>query len=141
MRKMLFLSLLVTVGLSAQAHAKGWNICNKTPEQLTVAIAYKGGGDQWISKGWHVLRSCGGCALVMNHSRTEYVDVYYHAHNGSGEQRIGGTGKFCVSNGEAFTYSNTGRCKTASFRKVQIDTPGDFTTSIVGKANGRVCID
>ena len=142
MRKILLvLFLMASVGLSANAHAKGWNICNRTPEELNVAIAYKGTSDQWISKGWHNLRACGGCALVMNHSRTEYVGVYYHAENTAGAERIGGTGKFCVSSGAAFTYRNSGRCKTASFRQVNIDVAGDFKTNIVGRVNGRGCID
>ena len=46
--------------------------------------------EQWISKGWHSLGSCGGCAMVMDERRTEYTNVYYHAQDPSGAERIGG---------------------------------------------------
>jgi len=81
------LSVAASIGLCANAHAKGWHICNHTPEELDVAIAYKDKQEQWISKGWHKLHVCGGCAFVMDLSRTEYVDVYYHARNSAGQDR------------------------------------------------------
>ena len=52
--------LVASLVLPAAARAEGWHICNHTPEGLNVAIAYKDTQDQWISKGWHSLNSCGG---------------------------------------------------------------------------------
>jgi uncharacterized membrane protein len=134
-----------TLGMIADAHAKGWRICNGTPEELNVAIAYKDDQDQWITKGWHNLQACGGCALVMNHSRTEYTDVFFHARNRNGVERFGGPGRFCVMS-QSFTIRNGARCvgnsRIASFRKQVITNENrDFTTNLTGGANGRHCID
>src|SRR5689334_6730586 len=133
MRKMVHvLSLAASVALSANAQADGWHICNHTPEELNVAIAYKDTQEQWISKGWHKLGSCGGCAMVMDERRTEYTNVYYHAQNSSGDQRIGGQTRFCVSPG-VFTYRQTANCPSkAGFHLTVIENEGKFTTRIRG---------
>lgn len=142
MRKIaLILSLAASVGLSATAHAAGWHICNHTPEKLNVAIAYKDTQEQWISKGWHSLGSCGGCAMVMDERRTEYANVYYHAQDPSGAERIGGQTRFCVSPG-VFTYRQTRNCASkAGFHLTVIENEGKHTTHIRGSAGGRTCID
>ena len=139
------LAYLSAAILQSDANAKGWRICNRTAEDLDVAIAYKDRQDQWISKGWHGLRSCGGCAMVMDHGRTEYTDVFLHAKNGAGVVRFGGGARFCVTS-SAFTVRNGPRCgggyTAASFSK-QVIASGDrdFVTNLTGRASGRVCID
>ncbi|CCD90448.1 conserved exported hypothetical protein [Bradyrhizobium sp. ORS 375] len=142
MRKIvLIVSLTVSVGLSSNAHAEGWHICNHTPEELNVAIAYKDTQEQWISKGWHNLRACGGCTMVMDENRTEYTNVYYHAQNTSGVERIGGPTRFCVSSG-VFTYRQLPNCTSkAGFHLTVIENAGKYTTNIRGSVDGRTCID
>jgi uncharacterized membrane protein len=141
MRSLLFiLSLSVSVGLCAKAQAEGWHICNHTPEELNVAIAYATPQEQWVSKGWHALGACGGCAFVMDSSRTEHSNVFYRAQNTAGAERISGPDRFCVSPG-AFEYQRTPNCQSAGFRLQVINSDGKFTTNINGSVNGRHCID
>jgi uncharacterized membrane protein len=148
MRKtVLLLSVAALLGISADAHAKGWRVCNRTAEDLYVAIAYKDAQDQWISKGWHDLRACGGCALVMNHSRTEYTGVYVHAKNHRGDAKFGNDARFCVTSG-AFTVRNLARRPCGSgftvarfSKQVIADEDRDFVTHLRGSAGGRTCID
>jgi len=142
----LVLALATSVGLSAHAHAKGWQVCNRTPEHLTVAIAYKDGSDQWISRGWHSLRRCGGCAWVMDHARTEYSDVYLHAETANGVERFGGDARFYVTS-TAFEIRNPhhskcgGGARVASFAKQVIRSDERNFTTNLNPGNGPVCID
>jgi uncharacterized membrane protein len=139
-RMVLVLSLAASVGLSANAHAEGWHICNHTPEELNVAIAFATPQEQWVSQGWHTLGACGGCAFVMDHTRTEHKNVFYRAENSNGVERIGGRDRFCVSP-QKFNFLRTPNCNSAGFRLQIIDTEGKFTTNIQGGVGGKTCID
>ena len=77
--------------------AASWTICNKTAEDLQVAIAYLHTSDQWLSEGWWTVKACGGCAQVMNLSKTDRVNQFFRAVTPVGEERVGGSHRFCVS--------------------------------------------
>ena len=59
-----------------------------------MAIAYFGKGEKFVSEGWWALQPCGGCTQVMNHSKTDRLNVYYRAVSAGGDQRIGGDTNF-----------------------------------------------
>jgi uncharacterized membrane protein len=63
----------VALGAPLYAHAASWTICNKTTEDLNVAIGYFHTSGQWLSEGWWTVRSCGGCARVMDLAKTDRV--------------------------------------------------------------------
>ncbi|MFL5279973.1 MAG: DUF1036 domain-containing protein [Rhodopila sp.] len=92
---------------SANAQAS-WQICNRTSEKMSVAIAYVDsahGG--FISQGWWQLRECGGCATVMSSGQTGDPNVFFRAEGSEGTEFSGGD-HFCVSGSEPFKYRNAG---------------------------------
>ena len=149
-RLIAFMVLLSTVfGLSLQASAEGWRICNRTAEQLHVAIAYHDGANGWLTEGWWELRACGGCASVMDHSKTDGTNVFLRAVTPKGSARVEGSARFCVSDHAKGAPPWTGRSGkvcgkgyvSGGFSKHVVDTDKTFTTSITGKVAGKVCID
>ena len=51
-------ALIVVAGWSARANAEGWHVCNKSAEDLKIAIAYHDGANDWLTEGWWTLRRC-----------------------------------------------------------------------------------
>ena len=149
-RMMLALSLAAlattSVGLSANAHAKAWTICNQTPEDLWVAVAWRDRQNRTVSNGWWQISSCSGCTVVMDHTaNTEYQNVWVHAKNRDGIERFGGDTKLCVRSG-AFKIQNPvnapcgGDAKIAHFGTQRIEwADRDFRTRLTGSVNGRRC--
>lgn len=139
--------MLAALGLTlpVSANAAMWTICNKTPEDLSVAIAYQDHDNQWVSRGWWSVRACGGCAKVLNLSKTETVDQFYRAVSPSGAERITGRNRFCVGS-SSFTARNGGRCPSghtaAGFKRIEVEySDRNHTSNIVGSVGGRTCID
>ena len=136
-------------GLAFQASAAGWIICNRTAEKLQVAIAYHDGANGWMTEGWWELGSCGGCASVMDHSKTDGTNVFLRAVTPTGLGRLEGAARFCVSDHAKGAPPWTGRSGkscgkgyvSAGFSKHVVDTDKNFTTNIRGKVAGKVCID
>lgn len=61
--------LTITAGIfsASPARATSWKVCNRSSEDIEVAIVYSAGDARnYISKGWWKLRACGGCAVVYN---------------------------------------------------------------------------
>jgi uncharacterized membrane protein len=137
------------VGLSTQASAAGWLICNRTPEELQVAIAYHDGANGWLTEGWWSLKACGGCTRVMDQSKTDGANVFYRAVTPRGDERIGGKTHFCVSSHANGAPPWTGRSPkvcgkgyvSGGFSQHTVDTEKDFRSNITGKVAGKVCLD
>lgn len=150
-RLMTTMAILIGIaGWSMRANAEGWHVCNRTAEDLRIAIAYHDGANGWLTEGWWTLRQCGGCAYVMPHSKTDGTNVFLHATTRGGALRVGGEGRFCVSDPAKGAPPWTGRSgKTcgagyvsATFQKHVVDTDKKYTTNITGNASGgRRCID
>lgn len=142
-------AILAVSGSSVPAHAAGWLICNRTAEPLQVAIAYHDGANGWLTEGWWSLNACGGCTRVMKHSQTDGTNVFFRAVTPKGDERVGGSTRFCVSSHASGAPPWTGRSgKTCGkgyvsggFSKHVVDTEKDFTSKITGKVAGKTCID
>src|SRR5262249_1467464 len=112
-------TVAASIALTGNANAKAWSVCNRTTEELEVAIAYREGPNQFISKGWHILGACSSCVVVMNYDRTEYDTVYVYAKNRAGEAKFTSSGasspRFCIQSG-AFTIRNetNSRCSSGT---------------------------
>jgi uncharacterized membrane protein len=131
-------AVITLLGCLTQAQA-AWEICNKTPDEMSVAIAYVNPGGGFISEGWWNLRACGGCKKVLVPSDTsDHKNVFYRAEGGG---TIEGDSQFCVSN-SSFKMNGKGNCPVKKgFRHKEINL-ADWRTNITGQSpSGRVCID
>ncbi|MGE0715963.1 MAG: DUF1036 domain-containing protein [Alphaproteobacteria bacterium] len=147
----LLLLFLVVMMVPLRAAAEGWTICNRTPEELKVAVAYFDEANKWMSEGWWALGPCGGCKFVLNANKTERTNVFFRAVTRDGSERIGGDQRFCVSTRAAgsppFTVRSNANCGRANgyalegFRVVTIDSDRNHTTNITGAVGNRRCID
>jgi uncharacterized membrane protein len=138
------LALVLLPGLQKDAHGGEWSVCNRTPDELEIAIGYANSTGGIVTKGWWKLRGCGGCARVLNQNETaDYTTTYLHAH-ANGRGIIEGNENFCVQN-NAFTLDNAqGRnCgEKKSFRNENVNLNKDWTTNITGRGlSGGACID
>ena len=119
-----------------------WQICNKTPSDAYVAIAYVNPQDVgFISKGWWKVRACGGCSTVLSMGTTsDPRNVFYRAEFDDGSV-IEGDSMFCASESE-FRKRSTARCSDRrAFLHKEINLE-NWTTNLVGRsASGRQCID
>jgi uncharacterized membrane protein len=139
------LAFLVFSMAAGATSAASWSICNRTPEHLQVAIAYKDKGGTWVSRGWWQLARCGGCANVLNLGETDEVNQFYRAESSNGEERLGGSTRFCL-NHKVFLVSNRGQCPqgfaAAGFHKQAVEySDRNFKSNINPAPGGPVCID
>lgn len=142
MRNHLALGLIVLSAASQTAHAE-WTICNKTPEPLTVAIAYASNrGGHIVTEGWWKIRSCGGCATVLRADETaDTSTTYLHAKTDRGGVYVGGDENFCTSRSK-FKYKSTPGCaEKSSFQQTKVNLNRQWRTNITGKSsNGGRCV-
>jgi len=103
----LSLSVAASIGLAASAQADHWSVCNKTGEELYVAVGYHDKENQTISRGWGTLSRC-GCLNVLTYDKTDSNTVYLYAENKDKVAKFssGSSPHFCISNGGLFTYRN-----------------------------------
>jgi uncharacterized membrane protein len=137
-------ALVLLPGLSKEAHGGEWSVCNRTPDELVIAIGYASSNGGIVSHGWWTLSSCGGCKPVLNADQTaDRGNVYLHAHAINGAGIIEGNESFCVRNNGAFTLNNAqgGNCgETRSFRPENVDLNKDWTTNITPQGrSGKSC--
>lgn len=139
--------LLVAVSVAEAS----WQICNRTPDEMSVAIAYDPGNGHHVSQGWYKLRACGGC---KNFGDFKIKGVWYRAESKTGARVVEGDDLFCVHTSTAFKLgrpNDRGECSVKSgpgakllkkrFKFVRLKTK-NFTSNIIGKgAKGQVCID
>src|SRR5215468_10982842 len=81
------LTLVLSFGLTAEAWAQSWKVCNRTADNMTVAIAYSNSFGQIITEGWWTIRACGGCATVVGAEKARALpdkrNAYLYAHVGN----------------------------------------------------------
>jgi uncharacterized membrane protein len=141
------LTLVLSFGLTAVAWAESWQVCNRTPDNMTVAIAYSNSFGQIITEGWWTIRACGGCATVVGSEKARALpdkrNAYLYAHVGS-TATIRGDESFCVGDSE-FTINSSaspGCPHRRPFKAESINLNRDHTTNITGRGvSGNVCID
>ena len=144
MSLVLSLSLAASVGLCASAHADHWTVCNKTLEDLFVAVAYHDKENQSISRGWGAVASC-TCLNVLSYDKTDRTDVYLYAENRAKVAKFFAPHpQLCISNGDAFVYRNgpgnpcPGSARLAGFDKVTLrNWPKAFTSNL--EASSGTC--
>ena len=145
MRGAIFVTLAAAcllVGFMSGVQAD-WTICNKTPQDLLIAVAYVDPRGGFISEGWYRVRGCGGCLakVVSSGSTSDPHHVFYYAESLDGGEVITGESPMCVS-ADRFTMDGKGRCqRRANFRLENIDISKNWTTTITGGVPGRSCID
>lgn len=133
----------ILIAYSQSAHAE-WIICNRTGQQLLVAIAYNEpphpGIAELLSQGWWRVNACGGCVTVLQKQETSvYNEAYLRAEMDGGAEFIGGGYKFCVTDQRFKIRSTSSNCTLRGFQKEQIDLNKHWTTNITG--GRRSCID
>lgn len=143
MRDHMVFGAAVAIILSAapQVARAEWIICNRSAEELNVAIAYANLSGQIVTHGWWPVRSCGGCATVLQTNETgDRGTTYLYARTGSGAAYIQGDASFCTAD-SGFKYRSTPNCAMKSnFRQETVDLNKHFTTNITGKSStGRTC--
>jgi uncharacterized membrane protein len=137
--------MVFTLGISFSDEAQAaWRVCNRTAEEVQVAIAYDQGGGSFVSEGWWSIPACGGCKVVHG-AAFPVTGVFLHA-EGTGLS-WGRDNLFCVNPQSRFRVVGGGNCehrglKTESFMTVNVPGNGMHTTNLTGRASsGKVCID
>jgi uncharacterized membrane protein len=144
MSRVLSLSVAAAIGLCVDAHADHWRVCNKTTEELFVAVGYHDKQNETVSRGWGTVAPC-GCLRALEYDKTDSQTVYLYAENKAGVAKFtSGSPHFCVSNPGPFAHRNGpgNSCggKVVGFDKVTLRSwPNVFTTNLEG--NGTCSID
>jgi uncharacterized membrane protein len=141
-------SLAASFGLSATAYATHWTVCNRTPENLNVAVGFIDNNNQTATEGWHALNRCGGCAVVLNFDRTQKENVWLFAKNENNVPRFHSAHpRLCVFD-QAFRHQTLGGVPCgAGGRPEGFDTLSfpdqsvNHTTNLEGTVAGQGCID
>lgn len=122
-----------------------FTVCNRTPDQVTVASAWVSPRGGFTSEGWWKLRACGGCERVVLSSETSDPHNYFFYAHGAGREWRGGSA-FCTTRG-AFKIGDAKRCllgrrgQMKNFVRVT-SRSGNHTHSLTGRSSsGAVCID
>ena len=138
-------TLSLAAGITGPASAKTWKVCNHTPHDVRVAVAYHK-GDVITSKGWYRIRACGDCKTLVNEP-LEYSLAWLRGVSDNvrifeGETllciksapfemaRANRSGLFCSRNGG----------KMEAFQQVNL-TSNIHTTNLNGQSSGRTCLD
>jgi uncharacterized membrane protein len=139
------LPMLLFFGPINEALAGSWSVCNKTADEVEVAIAYSNSHGQILTEGWWTVPACGGCKTVVGSEQADQLpdkrNAYLHAHAGSNAVIVGDE-DFCVNKSRFFLNSSASpHCgRRRSFRQVPIDLNKRSTTNITGTSvSGRVC--
>jgi uncharacterized membrane protein len=142
-------AFLLFFGFLNEALAGTWQVCNRTPDRLNIAIAYSNSFGQIITEGWWEVGACGGCATVIGQDLAGQLpdksNAYLHADTAGNEVTVvRGSEEFCVSK-ERFKINSSaspGCTIRQSFRSEPINLNRNWTTNITGKGqSGSVCID
>jgi uncharacterized membrane protein len=147
-RMMVVLSLAASVGLCGNALANQWSVCNRTPEDVNVAIAYHNAQTQTTVEGWRRLAACGGCAVMLNYDQIDNDTVYLFGENNAQIARFSAEHpQFCVvqqsfRNRHLPGVNCPGGAKVVGFQKVTIpDLNKTHKTDLTGSVGGKNCID
>ena len=128
------------------AHAAKWTVCNRSPNNVDVAIAWQT-SNGFISRGWWNIRACGGCAVVFN--RPLEASIVFLRGEAAGGIEYSGNSLLCIRR-TAFEMprANTSRqaClrrggQFASFGQHNIRTQNHTTNLQRPAGPGPVCID
>jgi uncharacterized membrane protein len=126
----------MTAGLSiASAAEAGFDICNQTKDEITVAFGYRENGD-WTSAGWYNIAP-GECATVYDKSLQERYYYYYAEQVNGNIVWEGETANdvFCATD-EAFTIVGDSNCKGRGyqpykFRIVDVGEEVDYGIDLI----------
>lgn len=124
------IALMASMTMASAAQA-GFEICNQTKDDVTVAFGYRENG-LWSSQGWWNLDP-GECATVYNSKLRERY-YYYYAEEVNGDGVWGGEYPFCALD-EAFTIEGDENCKSRGydgydFRQVDVGEEFDYVINL-----------
>lgn len=103
-------ALMVAVTAASAAQA-GFQICNRSSDDVTVAFGYREGGE-WTSSGWWNI-AIGECKTVYEKSLREQF-YYYYAEKVNDEGFWNGDYVFCAVD-DAFTIVGDQNCKARGY--------------------------
>jgi uncharacterized membrane protein len=143
------MSFAVACTLAAASSARAdWTVCNRTANDLWVAIAFDSSGS-YTSQGWWKLGSCGGCAKVHSGEFSTTGAFLFAEDKNAAPELKGNNFLFCVANERFnFTAENKVRGQCANERHRMVDfslhqVRGNHTTNINRNpsSSGPICID
>jgi uncharacterized membrane protein len=134
-------AIVLLSGLATTARAE-WTICNRTAEDVDVAVAFVNPRGGFVSKGWYTLGACGGCKTVLQRNETsDPNNVFLRAEGRNNGFLIDGDHQFCASDGR-FTITTRQCNDKRGFKQEMINLDKHFTTNITGRSSSnKVCID
>ncbi len=117
--------------LAASAAQAGFEICNQTKADVTVAFGYREDG-VWTSKGWWNIAPS-ECATVYGGKLRERY-YYYYAEEIDSDGVWGGDYRFCALD-DAFTIQGDENCKSRGydgydFRQVDVGEEFDYSIDL-----------
>jgi uncharacterized membrane protein len=143
-------SISVAIGIVAPigAFATEWTICNRTAQNVNVAIAYSlNDSNGYITHGWWKLSPCGGCKVVYG-GDLPVKGVFYRGEGDRGDRWEGNflycTGESPFGVNHANTDENTCRSRGQSGLKayrMEVIKADNWTTSLTDSGGGPRCID
>lgn len=107
---MAVVALVASMTMASAAQA-GFEICNQSSDEITVAFGYRE-SDEWTSSGWWNI-SPGDCTIVYEKSLKEQF-YYYYAEKVNDSGIWGGDYVFCGVD-EAFTIVGDQECKSRGY--------------------------
>jgi len=131
----------MSVALQVSTPAFAWyDICNKTPNRVQVAVGYIG-NEGYVSKGWWTIRPCDCKTVVGDGQADDTYNYWYYAEDLDDGGSWSGGSDFCTTPSR-FTIvgkncSNRGYDWTG-FKHVQT-SGGNYTTNLTSR-DGHVCM-
>ncbi len=140
---------ILTAGLLSvsPAWATVWKVCNSSPEDIEIAIAYNlNDARQYIAKGWWKVRACGGCQVVYN-GNLPIKGAFLRGEGAQGSVWEGDN-LFCTSQARfeiphANVDARTCRARGQDMKAFQLHTitSDNFTTTLRNTQSRSHCID
>lgn len=120
------------------AHAQQWQVCNKTPYTVSVAVGYAVPNGHLMSEGWFTLGPCTGCQVVALPEETvDRSAGWIWAKAQKGPMLVEGSETLCVNMKKSFKIRGGQNCEgrnfvSKGFARQNIDMTKDFTSNIRG---------
>lgn len=129
---------IVCLGLSSSGALADWQVCNRTPDPVRVAVGYAVPNGLLKSEGWWTLGPCTGCAMVLRRGETVDNTTGYLYVERNGSAMISGSENLCVGKSPFALRRHGNNCPdTRGFKQVTIDlNKNPYTTNIRGQ---RTC--
>ena len=127
--------LIASVMLASRMANASLTFCNKTEQEVYVALGWSDANNNWHSSGWYILQPQECNSVISGKLSNRWY--YYYAKSGDLSLLWDGSqdpnsGLFCTKD-ERFDFSNTGApCEGKKFQSIDIGTSVrvDFTLNL-----------